>query len=296
MFMTGRLIACAIAFSPTIGLGQFNPSSPRVLTTSIDCDDMLDASAVGHAVFVFRRSQLQQGELAHRGLSELIPVDRAEVHGRPGREVRALIAHMLGTPHELHVREVCASIKETPGFIWKVTWELFPARGGSTGTPYESHAFVNPDGSVLTPERFLCDHMYLANGNEEYYFGGGHGVFSALAIADIGVKADDTTVHGDKVLSLAKAALDRFVEENFEASKGPNLRFHDQSLIDLPIDTDRNAQVVKAKVWAVNFIEADLAREEINQSDPFTVWVTTDGLVSQLSLHRWKPVRLRTNK
>lgn len=179
-------------------------------------------------------------------------------------------------------------------FIWKVPWEIVPAHGGATGVPYKYHAFVNPDGSVLLPAQFLCDHMPLPGDDGAYDFGGGHGIFSTLAFVDIAIKTDAATLHGDQVLKSAKAALDCFLKDSFEAGQGPNLRFHDQSLIDLPIDTDRNAKVVTDKVWAVNFIEADLAEAAITQRvDPFTIWVTTDGIVSQLSLDRWKPVRLR---
>jgi hypothetical protein len=250
-------------------------------TDSLADEDVLDAFPIGNVVFVYRNTALPSADKAVRDLSKIISVDRAGVHGKPSDEDHALIDSMLGFPHTPHLRQLSAIDWGESGFIWEVTWNLYPSTGGSTGIPFQFRAHVNGDGSLIVPERFLCDHVDIPGLEEP--------VFSVLAFGDLDFEEQGATIiHGDQALSLATSAVRMLFKEDSKEGQPANLRFYDQSVIDLRVGTKNNGQFEIKKVWAVNFIPSNLSGDDIHRADELTVWVTTDGFVSQLTRDRWE--------
>jgi hypothetical protein len=98
-------IAAILALCPTFCDAQ-GYYKPRI--DSLSEKDVLDAFAVGNAVFVYRYSQLPSNGNAVSDLSKIIPVHRAKIHGRPDQDVSSLIDRMLGHPHQLNVKKLSA--------------------------------------------------------------------------------------------------------------------------------------------------------------------------------------------
>lgn len=275
--------AVTLALWPVLSSAQ-GYYAPRV--QSLD-DVVLDAFPIGDVVFVYRRSELPSGDNAVADLSKIIPAHRAEIHGRPGPDVSSLINQMLGTPHTTHVESLSAINYGDSGYVWKVTRKLFPSFGGFSGVPFQFRSYVNPDGSLIAPERYLCDHDTVV-GTEGRFFGNDN-IFSVMSFADFEVDEKNAKhIHGDQALSLATNAIEKFVAQKPLKKHKVAYRLHDQSLLRLPVATNHDGKLAMRKVWAVNFVDAKLTGNAIHEAEPLTVWVTVDGMVSQLTFRSWK--------
>ena len=120
MFVTfTRCVAVTLSLWPALTSAQ-GYYAPRIkLLADVD---VLDAFPIGDVVFVHRGSGLPSDEKAVTDLSKIIPVNRAEIHGRPGQAVLMLIDQVLGDPHALHVKNLSAINYASSGYVWKVTW------------------------------------------------------------------------------------------------------------------------------------------------------------------------------
>src|SRR5688500_275322 len=90
-------------------------------TDALADNDVLDAFSIGNAVFVYRQAGLPAPEKAVLDLTKVIPVSRAEIHGRPAADVHSLVEEMAGHPAQWEVSDVSAVNHGAAGFVWKVT-------------------------------------------------------------------------------------------------------------------------------------------------------------------------------
>lgn len=253
--------------------------------------DVLDAYSIGNVCFVVRRSQLPMDDEVCKDVSKVLPVDRAVIHARPGFDQQLLINQLLGQPHRLRLDSICLVDHGDAGFVWTTTWDLYPAVGGSSGIPFQYRVHVKPNGALIVPEHYLCD-VIGDPGLDQI-------LLSVLAFDDLNRPAGDiqegqsSTIFGDEALDLARTAVQKLLEPELGRGETPGFRFYDQSAIDVPIRTKHDGSIEKRKVWAVNFIAADTAAENVHAVAQFTVWVTEDGFVSHLSRGSWQAISRR---
>lgn len=279
-------IAVILALCPTF-CGAQSYYAPRI--DSLSEKDVLDAFAIGNVVFFYRYSQLPSNDKAVSDLSKVISVHRAKLHGRPDRDVCSLVDRMLGHPHQLTVKKLSAIDHGDSGFVWKITWEIQPKHGGSSGIPFEFRSYVNPDGSVMMPERFLCDHVPVPGTDQN--------IFSILSFSDFQTDEENgEKVHGDRVLSLATNSVRSLEMEKPLMEQKVGFRFRGQSVMQLPVGMKHDGKPIIRRVWAVTFVDAKSTGNAIHEAEPLTVWVTEDGIVSQLTFGKWQARSRRTKR
>ena len=275
----GLLIAMLISASLSAQMSR-NFSSEDLLQD----DHVLDAYSLGRIVFVYRRSSLPSPETAVTDLSKLISVDRAAEHGKPDQlMLRQLNSPLMGIELKPELNEATAVNCGDRGFFWRILWEFYPAKGGSSGPPLTCRTYVGPDGSLIPVERALCDMIEFPNEDD-----GGDCLVSSLPFKKLSKRAKERAViHGDEVLSRAQTKLDEALANSGREHK-LSLRFRDQELINVPYKLLHTGETEERDIWAVHYVLPDLQHDAILKSDPFTVWVTVDGEVGKLTWNGWK--------
>lgn len=254
-------------------------------------NDVLDAYSLGHIVFVYRKRSLPTPEAAVTDLTKIISVDRAVEHGKPDKVLlNQLQSPLFGMELTPSLDEATAVSRGDQGFFWRISWELFPAKGALGGVPWTCRTYVGPDGAPILVERALCDIVRFpkAANNEEEENGY---LISSIPFAELPKRTkDQAVIHGEEILSRAQAELKAAFEQSGRQPKDPipSLRFRDQSLIKVPYEMLHTGDIVYRDVWAVRFVPADLKPDAILTAEPFTVWVTVDGQVSKLTWNGWK--------
>lgn len=248
--------------------------------------DYFDAFCIGNVAHIFWNSSLPESGNAVTNLAKLIAVDRAAIHSAPDSSTRALIDLMFGYETRFSEESVSAVNYGDSGYIWRVERSVSPAMGGSTGCPPKYLSYVNADGSLIIPSRFLFGQKQVGPETKLY---------SVLSFANLeSSSSTKDTIDGEDALRLAKAELDSLGTEAAELNISLKTRFHDQKLVDYPIKTTNTGKNKTCNVWQVRFLLADKASFELFDNSPIVVWVTTSGLVSKLSLESWEAKTCRT--
>lgn len=270
LFSGGSLYAQSLGFSSVDGLADH---------------DFFEAFSVGDAVYIYRNSRLPEPENAIAELSKIISVDRAAIHGAPSKSDRAIINQMMGFETELSVQSVCATDFGEGGFLWRVEHRISPAVGGTTGAWPHFVLYVNPDGSAIQPDRYLCSRRMVASDTA---------LFSVLSFEDLSTGTGRPAIDGEDALRIGRETIEAICSKASKQGLSIKTRFHDQRLTDVPIGTKNTGDIHYCRVWQVRFMLADGASFELFDNDPIVVWVTADGFASELSLEKWRARNRRT--
>jgi hypothetical protein len=241
--------------------------------------DYFDAFCIGNVAHIFCNSSLPESGKAVTNLAKIIAVDRAAIHSAPDSSTRALIDLMFDFRTKFSEESVSAVNYGDSGYIWRVERSVSPAMGGSTGVPPKYLSYVNADGALIIPSKYLFGQKRVGPETKLY---------SVLSFADFeNSSSTKSTIDGEEALRLAKADLDSLCKEAEELNFTLKTRFHDQKLISYPIKTLNTGKDETCNVWQVRFLVANNASFELFDSSPIIVWVTYSGKVSKLSLNSW---------
>lgn len=269
-------VACQTCF----GQGDY-----AVRTQSLVDSDVETAFAIGDITFVVRNSELTGNSATEGDLSKLLAASDAAKKGLPDRATANLIDQVLGGHHEPHLTSASAIKRGNKGFVWKISWELFPNPGGFSGIPFEYQAYVRPNGSVVRPQLFLCDHLqrgWLSSDEDP--------LLSHLALTDL-VPANSSDVDTDQIRRSAEDAL---ADAKDESKLDFKLRFVGLRRQSYPsVFCGRGNSPDECLVWAVNFVPESWPKADQERLEPFTIWVTSDYITSRLSSGRWQASKQR---
>lgn len=227
-------------------------------------------------VFVIPDSAIGGEVPPTKELSQFVSVAQAVKNARPIAPIRALIDNAFDYKQRLELRSASAVNLGDLGFIWEVTWLLFPHFGGSSGIPFEYRAVVRSDGSVVRPRVILFDHCVLDDRFE---------INSTIAIDQISV-ASVQKVSLKDVRGAADSALSALLMKNKCATRLPVVsqieRYTTSGLL-------RSEEPVSQELefWGVHYT----AGGEDDVPPVLTIWVANDLSTSQLSLVRRGDIR-----
>ncbi len=274
-------IPLLVLFAPTL---YSQDLASRQIDGLFDAD-FFDGFATGDAVYIYRTPGLPAHENAVDDLTKMLPVDRAALHGVPGRLNDELIGAMLGMRTTTSLTSVAAENFGDSGFLWKVVNEIHPVHGGSTGVWPRFVRYVNPDGSLIEPEKYLCSRKLVSEDTE---------LFSVISFDDLSIISDGPEIDGEEALLIARKSIDKICTEALKQKTELRIRFHDQRLVAIPIKTKNAAETNYRAMWQVRYMLADHASYELFDNDPIVVWVTSDGFASTLSIDEWHAKNRRT--
>ena len=247
----------------------------------LDRSDIFDGFGISGVAYVFQTSALPLRDNAASDLLQLIPVDRAAIHGLPDESERALIDMFYESEVEFEVESVSAQKYYGSGFVWRVQCSVFPSGlGGFTGAPCKYVGYVNADGSLIEPARYLVSRSNIGNDSK---------VYSTLSFTDLTKpKTDKVRIDGEEALLLARKKLETFCAE--AANKDINLktRLHDQKLLEIPTRTKNSGALQTTAFWKVRFLPNYNLDSEDRVNNSIDVWVADNGVVSELSLNSWQ--------
>jgi hypothetical protein len=247
----------------------------------LDRSDIFDGFGISGVAYVFQTSALPPRDNTANDLSQMIPVNRAAIHGLPDESERALIEMFYESEVEFEVESVSAQKHYGSGFVWRVQCSVFPSGfGGLTGAPYKYIGYVNADGSLIEPVRYLVSRSDIGNDSK---------VYSTLSFAELTKpKTDKVRIDGEEALRLARTKLETFCAE--AANKDINLkaRLHDQQLLDIPTRTENSGALQTTSVWKVRFLPNYNLDSEDRVNNSINMWVVDNGVVSELSLNSWQ--------
>ena len=253
-------------------------------TESLTDTDVATSFTIRDITFIVRNSGLANEASKERDLSKLLPVANAVEKGLPNKAYADLIDQLLGGHHKPYLSVASAVNLGDAGFVWHITWDLFPSPGGLSGIPFEFQAYVRPDGSAVRPDLFLCDHFTSG------FFSSEAPLFSTFAIDDLTPgstkSVDQDQIRDAAVNSLNDATRDYELTRSFRFI-GMKRHSYSNDLIRKP---NSNGDVV---VWAVKFVDKTIAEKDQRDADPFTVWVTEDMMVSEITVGHWDAKRRR---
>jgi len=247
--------------------------------------DFFDAFSVGDTVYIYRTSGLPALKNAVNDLTKLITVDRAALHGVPGKIDCELMDVMLELKTRTSLHSVAAEIFGNSGFLWKVVHEIGPAHIGSTGVWPKFVSYVNPDGSLIKPEKYICSGKLVAEDTH---------LFSVISFDDLSMISDGPEIDGEDALRIGRESIEKLCTEALKQNIVIRTRYHDQRLVGIPIKTKNAGETNYRQMWRVRFILADHVSYELLDSDPVVVWITTDGCASTLSINEWHAKNRRT--
>jgi hypothetical protein len=201
----------------------------------------------------------------------------------------ALVDQQLQIPHTFRLDEVTAENWGDAGFMWRVTYSLFPKQGASTGIPFQYRAVLDGWGNLISPRLAVFD-LYFHSPDE--------GWTSSVLRLPASPSAKDAALDAEKIRNRATEKLE---EAKSKAKKAGNaaltrMTFKDQKLIRIPVASDANGSLSYLDIWAVNFRDASKPNRP---DEPFTVWVTADGRtadIQHVDLYFWDNDRLRDKR
>jgi hypothetical protein len=257
----------------------------------LDSHDVATAFPIGELVFVFRQSDIDDNAEPIVDLDKLQPAARAVSQGIPNVAIKKLIDQELKGRHDLRLTTASAVNMGDLGFVWKISWSLFPTIGGLGGQPYEYVAYVLPGGSATHPNLYLCNEFTFNPFDTDC------SVFSSIPISKI-KRQPKPAISETDAREIATAKLQKVIaEKNLPVT----LTFHHVSRCTYPIEIHaKRIQDGESSGWAVNFVledneileqlktlplpNQDAARRQLPN---FTVWVTFDGFSSQITTGTW---------
>lgn len=256
--------------------------SQRFSIKGLDRTEMIDGFEISGVVYIYHNSALPKADYAARDLSQLIPVDRAAIHGSPDASERALIELFYESEVEFEIESVSARRCNGSRYIWRVessvSRSFFACGYGDNSAKYIG--YVNADGSLIEPSRYIVNHSRVGNNSL---------VYSTLSFAELTKqKAKEPRVDGEEALRIARAKLDAFSAEASKSDVQIKTRFHDQQRLEIPIRMKNTGDQETSAVWKVRFLPNYIMESD----DPFynciVVWVTDGGVTSELSLNSWQ--------
>jgi hypothetical protein len=227
---------------------------------------------IGQILFHYQLDGLPADENRVRELSKLQPVAEIVKAATPGPGLSALVDQQLQTPHLFHLDEVTAENWGNSGFMWRVTYSLFPKQGALAGIPFQYRAVLDGRGNLLSPRLAVFD-LYFHSPDE--------GWTSSVLRLPASPPAKDAALDAEKIRKRATEKLEEAKGKAKEAGNAALTRmtFRDQKLIRFPVDSDANGSLSYHDVWAVNFRDATTPDRP---NEPFTVWVTADGRTADI--------------
>lgn len=270
-----------VLLAPTLFSQDF---ASRQIDGLVDAD-FFDGFATGDAVYIYRTSGLPAHENAVDDLTKMLPVDRAALHGVPGRLNCELIDAMLGMKTTTSLTSIAVENFGDSGFLWKVVHNISPAHGGSTGVWPRFVRYVKPDGSLIKPEAYLCSQKLVFENTR---------LFSVMSFDDLSIISDEPEIDGEDALRIARESIDKICAEALDEDIDIQTRYHDQRLVGIPIKAKNANETIHRPMWQVRFMLADHASYELFDDDPIVVWITSDGFASTLSLGEWHAKNRRT--
>lgn len=274
-----RFLFLTLTLSPSLALAQ---GAYSVRTNRLHDHDVSDSFCIGDVVFIVRRSAIWGGKPIERDIAKLLPASRAVDAGDPSADFGKLIDLVLKHHHEPSLTSASAVNFGDQGFIWHVKWDLFPSPGGFTGIPFQYHAYVRPDGSVITPELFLCD-SYSFDVFEEQKT-----LFSTVAFTDMYTpenrreRIDVNQAEEIAVATLATALKKHKIETKFRVVGTSHPRFPKYLFGQRRPPDD-------VRLFCVNFVESDTLAEVEELIEPFSVWVSQAGTPASITYGFWAP-------
>lgn len=268
-----------LAFALSCGKESFSQESQSGKIDGLVETDYFDAFCIGSVAHVFWNTSLPDTRSAVEELSKIISVDRAAIHSAPDESNRSLINLMFGYETRFSEEAISAVNYGDSGYIWKIERSVFPAMGGSTGVPPRYLSYVNADGSLIFPSRYLFSKKKVGPETQLY---------SVLPFAELETSSSNVNrIDGEDALRLAKEGLDSLIKKADESDVAIMTRFHDQKLVAYPIKTAITGKSETCNVWQVRFLLADDVAFELFDDSPIVVWVTSSGRISRLSLDSW---------
>lgn len=249
--------------------------SPWPQVTELDRTDVYFAANIMQVTFVYRQSDVKQATIEKRP-TKLLDSEAAAVATRPNQGMQQLFNYAIGYENVTNdqLRQLKKEKKGLPVAVWHATWPQSATFGGSTGVPFEYHAFVRVDGELIAPHIYFCDFIYLGDDH----------CFSALPFAAIEASLGKPLISADKALELARAAIGK---SKLPADMQKKLALKQILLRDLPFAQKLWGK--EAKIYELQFQEQDNV-DRLKDRKPLSLWVTIDGECSNITLDSWSMV------
>lgn len=249
-----------------------NPEAVDLLGRSDPTSD--EAFRIGQLIFDFPLEPDFKVAEPVTELSNLPPVAEIVKAAQPGLALEALAQEQLRVPHQFDFEQATVvNYGSELGFLWNVTYELFPRQGGFSGVPYRYRAMTDGRGKIIPPRLTVFDAVFHSPDNGW--------TCSTLRLPTAPLKPDATPTE-DELRERATAHLEAFyarLPPKLQASLSKRMQYRDQKLVRLPYSTDAKGKMIYNDLRAVNFV--DPARKN-RPEELFTVWAAPDGRLAEL--------------
>lgn len=233
---------------------------------------------IGQIIFEYPLDRLARDAQPINELSKLMSVADAVKTATPSPALVAIVQQQLITPHEFHFVSASVSERGNAGFMWDVTYELFPKEGGFSGIPYRYRAVLDGHGNLISPQFTVFDAFF--HSPEEGW------TYSVLPLPT-SPTAKDATLSAEKIrISATESLAIRTKPENASETARSRMEYDSQKRIRFPVATDATGAPIHVEVWAVNFRDPSLKERS---GERLTVWVTEDGRTAEVRHldHSW---------
>lgn len=249
--------------------------SPWPQVTELDRTDVYFAANIMQVTFVYRQSDFKHA-ISEKRSKKFLDSEAAALATRPPQGMRQVVDFATGNENitDDQFRQLKKEKTGLPVAVWHATWPLRATFGGSTGVPFEYHAFVRVDGELIAPHIYFCDFIYL----------GDHHCFSALPFSAIEASLGKPLISADKALELTRAAIGK---SKLSADMQKKLALKQILLRELPFAPKLWGK--EAKIYELQFQEQDNV-DRLKESKPLSIWVTIDGECSSVTLDSWSIV------
>jgi hypothetical protein len=239
-----------------------------------------DICIIHDIAFVVPNARMQESDSSAADITAVIAPAVAVERGAPSQATLRLWEQWQSRPRKAELARAILE-KDTGGvnFAWKLEWDIIPSEGGYTGRPPVYRSIFRADGSLASPDLYLCDWCQPPSPKDS------PAIFSVLAIDDLLV-AHDQQPAAEDIIRVAKAAIETAVPPAIVEAAGfralPPLRRTIPSQLRTGIGEEQDLEV-----WGVRFTANSPAGVAQTDETSIVVWVNSELKTSKLSLGHW---------
>lgn len=260
------------------GWGIFPGPNPEAIDLLPDADPGA-VFRIGQVLFEYPFDRMPEGHQPVKNLSQLQSVADAVTVATPGPLLVALACQQLTVPHRFQFTSATVLDYGDAGFIWRVTYELFPEESGSTGVPYRYLSVVDGHGNLVLPRRSVFDAFF--HSHTEGWTCSVLQLPASPSVKEVVIAPAEIRSRATEALLNAKSHSDA------AGTVARRMVYHGQKVVRIPVASGATGELIHVEVWAVNF------RDPAKKGRPdelFTVWVAPDGRTAEIRHldHAWE--------
>lgn len=255
-----------------LGPWQIFPGPNPEIENLLPDVDPESAFRIGQIIFDYPTDSALKGEAPVTELSDLPPVAAIAKDLDDDPALMALVNQQFSVPRRFFFEQATVARHGDAGFLWSVTYHIFPKEGGFSGAPYQYRTMAGRQGKLIPPRLTMFD---------AYFHSIGDGwTCSTLSLSASPVKPE-AMLSEDEIRDRAVKHLETFygsLPKELQSLQ-KRMQYRSQKQVRIPYATNAPGAIVYHDLRAVNFV--DSARKS-RQDEVLTVWATPDGRLATL--------------